>query len=279
MTPGSSSLSMSLRLTFASLLLAAAVSAPAQSPAPVELIDQLVANAEQYHANLPSLTADEAIDSEASFMGMFKSHAHATGTFRVLRAAPGVPLQESRQIAVLNGKPVEPGKHVTLPTTLFGGFGRFQEMFFTPEHRLCFSFTLLPQPGPRDTIQIAIASSGGAGQPPACTHDHATLTGLALVDPVAHQLVHVERTIPDEIAAPAKLAPFASVDLASTKVGDQTYWLPTTVTGTILNGKIRGRFLAHYSNYHRYTASITLLPGAVEVEPSPDPAPPASTPH
>jgi hypothetical protein len=266
-------------MIFIAVLLPVAIAAQAPAPpAPAGLIDQLVANAEQYRVNLPSLTADEAIDSEASFMGMFRNHAKATGTFRVLRTEPGVPLQESRQITVLNGKPVEPGKRAQLPATLFGGFGRFQEMFFNPQHRLCYSFTQLPEPGPGGTVQIAISSPEVSTQA-GCTHDPGPVTGLALVDPLSHQLVHLERTIPEQIANRTNLAPFASVDLASTKVGDQTFWLPTTVTGKIANGKIHGEFIAHYSNYHRYTASIKLLPGATEVESTPEPAtPPASTP-
>jgi hypothetical protein len=52
------------------------------------------------------------------------------------------------------------------------------------------------------------------------------------------------------------------------------------VVGHILSGKVRGEFVAHYSNYHRYAASIKLLPGATEVEPDTksDAAPPAATP-
>jgi hypothetical protein len=264
------------------LLLAAAPFAPAQTAAPSELIDQLVANAAQYRASLPSLTADEAIDSKASFMGMFPDHAHATGTFRVLRTEPGAPLQESRQITILNGKPVEPGRPAKLPATLFDGFGRFQEMFFTAQHRNCFDFILLPESGPAGTLKIAISVPAELPAQSDCRDWVIGLTGLALVDPAARQLVHVERTIPEAAALKNGLAPFASVDLASTKVGDQTFWLPATVTGRVANGKIHGEFIAHYSNYHRYTASITLLPGATEVEPTPDdpPAPPrVSTPH
>jgi hypothetical protein len=263
---------MILRILSVALVLTASLGA--QTPAPESLIDQLVANAQLYRETLPSLTADETISSESSYMGMFKRHVDAQGTFRALRSVPGAPLNESRQITSLNGKPVDPAKHTVLPSTLFGGFGRFQEMFFTPLNRRCFSFTLLPDPGPGGSRQIAIGGPPELETLHDCMTQRHGLTGLALVDPATRQLVHLERTVPDKVAQESNLAPFASVDCAPTKVGEDTFWLPTEVTGRILTGKVRGQFLAHYSNYHRYTAKVTLLPGTSEVEPDAAPTPP-----
>ncbi len=250
------------------LLLLSTASLPAQTQAPTPLIDQLVANAEAYRITLPSLTASESIQSDASYL-FFKHHADAKGTFRVTRSSPDAQLVEARQLTEVDGKPVTPDKHPTLPTTMFGGFGRFQEMFFTPAHRPCYTFTQLPQPGPQDTLQLLIAQA--PDPTPACAGTPRGVTGLALVDPATHQLRHLERTIPDDVAIPAHLAPFASVDLAPAKVGDQTYWLPTTVTGIIVNGKIHGKFVARYSDYHRYAGTVKILPGITEVEPTPPP--------
>ncbi len=250
------------------LLLLATTSLPAQTPAPTNLIDQLVANAESYRITLPSLTASESIQSDASYL-FFKHHADAKGTFRVTRASPEAQLVEARQLTEVDGKPVTLDQHPTLPTTMFGGFGRFQEMFFTPAHRPCYTFTELDKPGPQDTLQLAITQN--PEPEPACNGTPRGVTGLALVDLATHQLRHLERTIPDDVAIPAHLAPFASVDLAPAKVGDQTYWLPTTVTGIIVNGKIHGKFVAHYSDYHRYTGTVKILPGITEVDSAPPP--------
>ena len=256
------------RVLIASLLLG--TPAFAQTPAPATLIDRLVANADRYRATLPSLTADESIVTEGSTF-FFHQRSTATGTFRVVRSGEGQPLEESRQILTLNGKPVDPGKNVSIPFTLLGGFGRFQEMFFTPRHRICFTFTLLPKAGPGGTQQIAIAGPEDLGSQPGCAPERKGLTGLALVDPASGQIVHLERTVTAEAANNDHLAPFASVDSAPTQVGDQTYWLPTVIIGRFHEGKVKGEFIAHYSNYHRYAASITLLPGATEVDPASPP--------
>ena len=265
---------MPLRLILIALLSAATLGAHGQQPTrqpnqppstsslPVEdLVDQLVANASVYRATLPSLTADEDIVSDLAILGLYHKHAEAHATFRAIRKSQDSPLDESRQITILNGKPVQLGEHVNLPTLLFGGFGRFQDMFFTPLHRPCFNF-VLASPTPRAPIQINITLSPAAATRPGCEPGLQGLTGIARIDPASGYLIHLERTIPPDIAAKGNHATFGAVDSGPTQVGDQIYWLPIIVTGDVTQnkGKARGRFTAHYSNYHRYTATSTILP-------------------
>ena len=172
-------------------------------------------------------------------MGLFRKRTEAQGTFRVVRAADG-GLKESRQITVLDRKPVDPSKKADLPIVLFGGFGQFQQVFFAAEQRPCFAFSLLPAPGPGGTTEIAVAVAPGSAGQPACKLSQSGVTGLVRVDPATGQIVYLERTVPDAFAAKTHLAPFVSVDSAPAKVGDNTFWLPTRVVGRILNGKVRG---------------------------------------
>ncbi len=232
---------------------------PASDLTAEKLVDQLVANAAQYHTNLPSLTASEAILSDHSVLG-FKRHAEAQATFRALQNPTTPRLDESRQITVLNGKPVPPDQHPQLPFTLFGGFGRFQDMFFAPNRRPCFTFTLAPQASPTASIELRITPSPAIATMPECEAGLQGLTGVARIDPVSHQLTHLERTIPAEAASRSNHASFASVDSAPTQIGDQTFWLPTVVVGRMNSGKMKGQFTAHYTNYRRFTSTATILP-------------------
>jgi hypothetical protein len=242
------------------------------TPAPAELIDHLVANAEVYRARLPSITANETIESEGSYMTIFRRRVEAKGIFRVIRDPASGELNEQRQVAEVDGKAVEPGQRLNLPWTLGGGFEKFPEMFFTREHRLCYTFTLLPEPGPGNTQQIAIDELPPEQRTPACVASSRGFTGLIRVDPATRQLVYIERTTTDEMAERYHLAPFASVAVAPAKIGDDTFWLPTVVIGTYTRGKVKGKFIAHYSGYHRFTGSITILPGVTAVG-SPDSTP------
>ena len=143
------------RLTLIALLSAATLCAQTRQPAPSnkpiasqpveDLVDQLVANASVYRNNLPSLIADEDIVSDLTIYGIYHKHAEAHATFRAIRKSDDSSLDESREITILNGKPVRPYDNPTLPVVLFGGFGRFQDMFFSPQHRPCFNFVLRPR--------------------------------------------------------------------------------------------------------------------------------------
>jgi hypothetical protein len=254
---------MQLRLPLIALLSAATLCAQSRQPTPTveDLVDQLVANASVYRATLPSLTADEDIISELVILGVYTKRDEARATFRAIRKTEEVSLEESRQITTLNGKPVKPGEHVNLPTTLLGGFGRFQDMFFTPQHRPCFHFTLAPATLGAP-LQLNITLSPGAATRPGCEPGLDGLTGIARIDPATGYLIHLERTLPADIAAKYNHATFGSVDSGPTQVGDQIFWLPIIVTGDFVQnkGKSKGRFTAHYSNYHRYTATSTILP-------------------
>jgi hypothetical protein len=260
-----------MRFAFPILLAAICPASSAQEPAPPDLIDHLVANAAFYSATLPSISATEVIESQGSYLILHKT-VRARGLMRVHRNPANGEIDESRQINEVDGKPLSPGHNPGLPWTLYGGFGKFQELFFTPAHRVCYKFTLLPEPGPAGTQQIDIAEIPAIAVTPGCTERG--ITGRAGVDPKTRQLVYLERTVPNAVAFRNRLAPYASVELAPTKIGDETYWLPAVVISTVVDGKSRAKFTAHYSDYHRYTGSITILPGVNEVEPPPAPAKP-----
>jgi hypothetical protein len=58
-----------------------------------------------------------------------------------------------------------------------------------------------------------------------------------------------------------------AIDYGPVELGGKTYWLTKTVTSDCKDKKkpIHLHYEAHYTNYHRYAATTTILPG--------DPAP------
>jgi hypothetical protein len=224
-----------------------------------QLVDQLIANAALYRATLPSLTAHETITSDASIL-LYKPHAEAEATVRVVRKVKGGPLVESREYTTLNGKPVAPDKHVVLPTNIYDGFDGFQGLFFTSQHRPCFNFTLAPQTAPATQLELRITLRPDAAIPN-CPSGMEGLLGIARIDPATHQLQHLEWTVP-QVAEPRVQILSASTDYAPTSIGDKTFWLPTEVAQYAINGKTKakGHFTVRYSDYHQYTATSTILP-------------------
>jgi hypothetical protein len=225
------------------------------------LIDQLTENAAVFRETLPSITARETIESSSS-EGWFKFHAKAVATMRVTRKTPDGPLEESRQITTLNGKPVAPGKHVQLPTNFLGGFGGFGGAFFTPGNRQCFDYTLEPNDLTGTPLELHLTLKTEAASLPNCPLGLARFSATVLVDSESHQLTHIEWNIPEEDATRFHRWPIAFTDFAPIKLGDQTFWLPTTVTGHEVRGKERGDWISHYSDYHRFTATTNILPAS-----------------
>jgi hypothetical protein len=261
----------SLSLLYAAILCTQAVAQSAPHVTADSLVDQLIENAAAYRATVPSLTAHETILSHDSGQLLLLKGAHyaqAEATMRVMRKAPDGPLEESRQITMLDGKPVPPDKHVVLPTTLNGGFGGLSGVFFGGENRHCFTFVLAPHSAVDTPYKLAITLRPEAASLPHCPGKASEgMTATALVAADTHQLIHLDWTLPADFAVKSHHWPFSSVDLAPTKLGNETFWLPTTVIARGGSGKNQNEWIAHYSDYHRFTANSTIVPTSPGQEP------------
>ena len=225
-----------------------------------QLVDQLVESASLYQTTLPSLNAHESIESKSSWL-IYRPHATAEATVHIAHNAAGTML-ESRQYTMLNGKPVAVDQHVTLPADVTDDFNyNIQAMVFTHKLRGCYNFSLESQavPGAPLDLRISFKPDGVAHGCPARLNG---LTGVARVDPAAHQLIHLELNIPNGPGEPYFRILSASNDYAPVKIGDKTFWLPTATAEDLVNNrnKAKGHFTVHYSDYHQYTASVTILP-------------------
>ena len=231
------------------------------------LLDQISADAASYRLTLSSLGADEAITSQGIGVGPFRNRAEAKALFRVTRKSPGGLLEESRQIIEFNGKRVPEGHAVHLPLTFAGAFGDALEIFFAPALRPCFDFTLAPQLTPDGSQQISFLGHPGSETIPACARTPLGVAGFVRIDPLSHHIRHLERTVPPAVAEPRHIATFASVDYAPTLVGGETFWLPISISAHVgpRQGSSAAEFNAHYSNYHRFTGTVTLLPDVTPI--------------
>jgi hypothetical protein len=189
-----------------------------------------------------------------------KSAVQAEATMRVTRKAPDGQLEELREFTTVNGKPHPAGKPVALPLTIQGAFDDFPAAFFDRENVPCYSFVLGPHLRPDAPLTLSIRPGPQAAALPQCKAIPADLTAIAQIDPATQQLVHLERTFPAGPEEAKSRMLFVSIDLAPTKLGQTTFWLPATFSANAVSGKDRLQWTSHYSVYHQFTATSTILP-------------------
>jgi hypothetical protein len=264
------------RLSRLSLLFAAVlcVQAPAQpqpsaptqtTPAKSEtdqLVDQLIENATRNRAALPSLTAHESITTKLDEVVFFgRNGDKAKANVRLVRKSPdSSEFKETRQLTMLNKKTAEPGQHTGLMVDYYDDFNDWQSVIFSVQHRACFSFVLAPHSDPAALLLLTISPLPDTAKLPDCAITKRGLTGSATIDPAAHQITHLEFTLSNALNGPSENNLSPSIDYAPAKVGDKTFWLPTTVAAHFNFGKSRWEWHSRYSDYHQYTSTVKLLP-------------------
>jgi hypothetical protein len=245
-------------------LLGCFATALAQHPTPAldQLLSRVEANTEQYKATVPSFFCDEHITSQELHDGKLKHETTIEALFRVTRsAAPDVTLEESREVKSINGKP-STSKKLEMPISFSGGFSGALAKFLSAERRQCFDYRPDPSASASGTEAITFAASEAAAKQPSCSTIHPGTTGRFVVDSATMQVTHIERTVPNPVGRDQSVLGTAAVDFAPVTLNGKSFWLPSTITAftTETPKTSTFRFTAKYSNYHRFTASSTILP-------------------
>ncbi|MBB5331586.1 hypothetical protein [Tunturiibacter gelidoferens] len=233
-----------------------------QQPTPAldQLLSRVEDNTEQYKATVPSFLCDEHITSQELRDGKLKHETTIDALFRVTRS--GETLEESREVKAINGEPSST-KKLNMPISFSGGFSGALAKFLSAERRECFDYrpdTSAPvSPG---TEAFTFTAREAAAKQPACSTIQPGTTGRFVVDSATMQVSPIERTVPNPIGRDQSVLGTAAVDFAPVNLNGKSFWLPSTVAAfTTETPKTSAfRFTAKYSNYHRFTASSTILP-------------------
>lgn len=242
---------------------AAAARAQQSTPALEQILSRVEANTKQYKASVPSFLCDEHITSQELHDGKLKHETTVDAVFRVTRSASQAgTLNESREVKAIDGKPSNNAK-LNMPISFSGGFSGALDKFLSADHRQCFDYS-------PDTTANAVGGTAAftfvareaAANDPACASIQPGTTGKFVVDSTAVQVIHVERTVPQAVGKDHAVLGTASVDFAPVNLSGKSFWLPITISAsTTETPKTNAfRFMAHYSNYHRFAASSTILP-------------------
>ncbi|MGA7157389.1 MAG: hypothetical protein WBY53_11100 [Acidobacteriaceae bacterium] len=234
------------------LLLAASLSAQ-QVPKPITLpplqaeLLHLGAAAEAQILSLPNFTCEETATSQLIRNQKIRTNITVQGTVRVVRKPNGVfdeTYAYKRPFHLL----IIPR---FLPYYVRGGFDSALT-YFLPSAQPCYRYTLTP-----GRIDFATRTSPVSGH--ICTERG--LTGYALLNP-AGDVTHIQRTLPNDVAKPFKLASFASIDLAPVTLNGRTYLLSQHIIATEPLGNAEGHFEATYSNCKLFTSTVTIGPSS-----------------
>ena len=227
------------------------------------LLSRIEANTEQYKASVPSFLCDEHIVSQELYDGKLKHETTVDALFRVTRSTSQTgTLDESRQVTSIDGKP-STGRKINMPISFSGGFSGALAKFLSADRRQCFDYqpdhTYTPSPG---TEAFIFTAREAALKEAACTSIQSGTTGKFVIDSATSQVSHIERTVPYPVGKDRSVLGTASVDFAPVALSGKIFWLPFVISAsTTETSKTDAfRFTAHYSNYHRFAASSTILP-------------------
>jgi hypothetical protein len=238
----------------------------AQTQQPLNLnqwLSQIEANTERYSATVPSFICNEHILSQEIHEGKIKRETTVDGVFSVTRStAKANTLEESREVKLIDGKPAA-SKKTTMPLSFGGGFSGALTKFLSSDHRSCFEYAAdSSTPSRKDTAAFTFVAKSAAAKDPNCASIQPDTTGKFTVDTASMQVIHIERTVQNPIGKDRAVFGTAAVDYAPVTFNSNSFWLPSSITAfTTETSKTNSvHFTAHYSEYHRFASTATIVP-------------------
>lgn len=207
------------------------------------VLEKLGEAAVELEHSLPSFTCDEDAMSQEVRDEKVKSGVAFTATMRAVRKADG-SLEETFEVKSVDGKPFRQG-HFHTPAYLHGGFDSAMR-YFAPDQQFCYVFALKAR-------SVEFADTGQAR----CRDKG--MRGVAVLDD-GDAVVHMERSVPLEVAKVTGLAQFVAVDFADVLMNGKAFRLPHHVVAEMTQGRSVGRFEATYSNCRQFKTTVTIGP-------------------
>lgn len=223
------------------------------------LLDRLDAYAKQYQATLPSLSCDEQITSQAlNSKGKATWGLKTQSTLREVRTEDlYFPFVEKREFKTVDGRrPKATFKTSQMPYFVEGAFASLVG-FKGWEQRECFDYVATSVDRSK-TVRLEMTLKAKPANP-SCARLPAGFHRTVIADSETARILHTERVIAPEVAERGTEAYFGGIDYAPQKLGEQTFWLPSRFYSH--DAQNTGRMFATYSNCHRYTGELKILPG------------------
>jgi hypothetical protein len=218
-----------------------------------EQLRRVIAYAEAYQKNLPSLECDETMLSQRMKNGKVKREVKIKATLRELRDQnePG-GFRDDYTFKSGDRKPAKPDSRT--PYFVYNVFANSLGVGESPRP-ICFDYGFATLDDGR-TLQFSIDFKPGV-RDASCSKIPDDYHKMMLIDTASGAVRHVERRISPQFADNNLEIPDVAIDYAPRKLGEETFWLPVRFEAIDLHQK--GRMIATYSNCHRYTAVSKIV--------------------
>jgi|ERR1017187_1094807 hypothetical protein len=238
----------------------------------------------EYKTSVPSFVSDESRLSQRFVNEKLKDEVKIESSFEVKRRGAGEDMRETRTAKLVNGK-VAKSQKISMPYFVNGGVGlqtSLQTNLQTNLANRCFDFHFADVPSTGNIIVIQSSPKPASSDHPSdCPSPSSNYSIKANIDPQTFQVSRIETTFDTKVnlgkvGHPALVPSHRSdnnntmiidVDYAPVELGTKkTYWLTKTVTSEWKDNDDRKNpvhlhYEAHYSNYHKFTSTVTILPG------------------
>jgi hypothetical protein len=253
-------------IAFSFLVWAAQCSAQQNALTVDTVLARMRANVTEYRTSIPSFISDESVLSQRFDGEKLKDELKVESSFEVVRQGSGDNLRETRIKNLVNGHAPKNQK-VTLPFTFNGGIT--DVIAFLESKCDDYRFAESPRAG-NPIVILTSRKPPSSNLPITCSKQIHDIK--ALIAPETFQVLRIENTVQDVGTGIVGHLPFVlmpsshnvltlSIDYMPVELGGKTYWLTKTVTADWKdnNKPIRLHYEAHYTNYHRFAGSTTVL--------------------
>ena len=248
----------------------------AKVPTLEEILERLEASLNHYDTRLPSLFCDEEVVSLRTEPGQHDEKTVTESIFRLKRTPNPdhtATLVESREVKKVNGKPAT-SKDIDGPTLLNGAFeGGLAAVSL--DQTVCMNYDLqrVDAKRPAEPYVVRFATVLMPQNRAKCLLKENS-KGRAVIDPAAMQITHLELTTPRHTIVPGSSyrsrivgARVITVDYAPVLLGNETFWMPSTITLRATSGggsfhPIVWTYQATYRNYHKLEVTSHIVPAS-----------------
>ncbi|MEZ2347661.1 hypothetical protein [Terriglobus sp. RCC_193] len=205
-------------------------------------------------AVLPSLEAKESATSIHSLSGMPVREVRTTTEIRFMRSRSNAGEIASEHYKVSrDGNYVPISLFAVLPLSLTGEFDQMPKLLVSQEFSTCLDSKVVEH---GTTIQLHLTSKAIVQAPNRCGIFGASFTCDLTIDAKSGHILRLTRRFGRETVLNSKAAVFLDIIYAPITIAGETMSLPSRIYA---EDEKEDKFLATYSEWHRYKATSTVL--------------------